>query len=367
MGQERGRLSKWRIGMGSAAIVGVAWVCTWAYSQMRRNADRDWEKTGQETRLRMVQEQLAGVKALLRDYKARHGRYPTGDEGLAALDNFAVRFPVPAYRIWSSQAHGSKEPPSAQWYWFWWNERLPAKRELNEYRRIHGSFPASLAEARANEFEFQLVPMPDDEWPWQTVDLAVDASGEAYAMTPAGPLSVWILPLLYENRNGLDAKAFNGSPANADPGSRYSVEVDTGIYVSCVGGESLAAALDARPPRRFHWDLAGLAAAIGAIMSLAVWLLFLQRTGCLGKVLAIVLLLVSAGLLLPALGTTLRECWWAHKVDRDPRTLQRQRDLLEQYLQAGVISDQTFTKAKAFLDDSPASAPASRATSKLAP
>ncbi|MEI7834831.1 MAG: hypothetical protein WCK05_00295 [Planctomycetota bacterium] len=191
--------------------------------------------------LSMAQKHMVRIKALLQDFRTRHGRYPTTDEGLAVLDGFAARFPVPAFYVgWSGSGRSI-----VFWPEFWWSGAGSSNEYLCNYRREKGRLPASLEETAGSNLRRAISSGLFEESCRQQVDLGVDASDRIYALTPAGVLSPWAIPYVYENRSGQDARAFAGSPADADTQRRYSVEADKGVYVYSLGDQSLAERIDA--------------------------------------------------------------------------------------------------------------------------
>lgn len=90
-----------------------------------------------------IRSELDGLAGHLRRFKEKHGRYPTNDEGLAALDTFEARFQVPFGggddatgdpRSGGAWLHGLKP-----WAWY-------PRDKVKEYRAKHGRAPANLDE-----------------------------------------------------------------------------------------------------------------------------------------------------------------------------------------------------------------------------
>jgi len=204
--------------------------------------------------LAFIRKQLEGLKDSLRLYKEAHGRYPTNDEGLAVLDTFEsrfkTRFALPKQEM--RGAYGGLLGGSGFWpreleicleVFRIRNERSPETAdEFFSTCRIQPSQALSLKGLDLSRL--------GDEWSVYDLEMAIDRNNNLYVLTPGGVVSPWHIPYVYENRNGLDAALFADSPANDDGRRRYSVEVDDGIYVYSVGGQSYAEEYDAAWRRR---------------------------------------------------------------------------------------------------------------------
>jgi hypothetical protein len=101
--------------------------------------------------LEILDSQLQGLKELLQDFKEKHGRYPTNDEGLAALDNFESRFAITYYREFEDLVNPEATGFSGDIFLhhFWWGRSGQA---LQEYRDQHGRAPSNQQELFETSF-----------------------------------------------------------------------------------------------------------------------------------------------------------------------------------------------------------------------
>lgn len=121
--------------------------------------------------LRPIQRELQSAADRLKEYHARHGTYPSNEEGLAALRADFL----------SNPAASGIDLPSGR------NMGLmPARDRMPRHQPLYGE---------------------------------------------AGLYSKWLVPMLYENRRGLPPAAFASSVVNDDSWRLYSIEVDTGVFV----------------------------------------------------------------------------------------------------------------------------------------
>jgi len=303
--------------------------------------------------LEIVRSQLAGLKVHLRKYKQAHGRFPTNDEGLAALDNFdAVIEPrLPQF------AGATQEYPQVYCRFFWPAVRRVAEMYHNEdpenRERLLQELPTVLSGyLLAEDADLRGVrPFP--------VRLAIGEGDNVYILSSAGVLSPWFIPYVYENRRGLDPARFRDSPAEEDGERRYSVAVDDGVYVYSVGAQEYAAKLD-RLWWRDNWPrFAGVGLLLAAVVMLVV---FLRRVRWGRKAaLAVTVAAAGAGAFV---GTAARvTCYIMAPLfyRRDPQMLARRRELLERYRRRGVIGQEAYEKALSAMElklgEPPAKAP----------
>ncbi|MEI7834832.1 MAG: hypothetical protein WCK05_00300, partial [Planctomycetota bacterium] len=190
----------------------------------------------------------------------------------------------------------------------------------------------------------------------QAVEVGIGKSDDLYILSPAGVVSPWLIPYVYENRRGCDAKAFADSPADKDIRRRYSVQVDEGVYVSCVGGESVAADYDRRWRHWICWKILGGSLMAGAFTFLALLVRVSLRKTAAGIVGGFLLLLSSA-----STGVVFQVTCYAMLPPFSRRSfaiVSRRMELLEKHRAAGVINAATYEKTKAVLDNGPATRPA---------
>lgn len=300
--------------------------------------------------LEVIHGQLVGLKELLQDFRKAHGRYPTNDEGLPVLDNFDLRFRA---RMGPTRLAGPGDSRDGWigWGMFW---LMDNKSHIHGLRRLHH------------------IPSEEDMLGWArftrdwngaqsenpVVEVGIGKSDDLYILSPAGVVSPWLIPYVYENRRGCDAKAFADSPADKDTRRRYSVQVDEGVYVSCVGGESVAADYDRRWRNWICWKILG-----GSLMAGAFAPLVLLVRGSLRKTAAGVVggfLLLFSGL---STGVFVQVTCYAMLPPfsrRSPVMVSRRAELLEKHRAAGVINADTYEKTMAVLEHGPATRPASQ-------
>jgi len=303
-----------------------------------------WRPT--QHRIEDTQEQLAALAERLQQYKKSHGRYPTMDEGLGVLDNFAVRLPVTQYACWPKggaaslySSDGGDRLPHDVWCW--------VRREIRTFRQEHGRLPRTNEELRQASRWYggreEATSVPADlqvravQW-----EVAITDDGSPFLINDSGVLTRLQLPFVYENRNGESGDAFADSPADDDVERLFSVKVDEGVFVWSADGKQLAGAIGPAPWHtlaRQRW-LGGflIVAAIGCVWRLVPWG---YRASAGSKL--IVSVIVGAGVniaLTPScyvmiFGTSVRE----------PVQVSRRVELLERYRAAGAISDETYAKS----------------------
>ncbi len=290
----------------------------------------------------ITRQQLEGLKVHLQKYKEAHGRYPTNDEGLAALDNFEDEFDTVMYKGRDSRysvpaplyEHGHWGP------WYWTEDAVDAYHgHADSPEEARKAFLAAIHPANEAELveRFKAVPV--------NVRLAIGANDNVYVRSPAGVLSPWFLPYVYENRNGIDADKFRDSPVNDDEKNRYSVRVDDGIYIHSVPGRYYA---DLQEEWLWEYNFPRFI-GIGLIILAAILVVALicfsgKKTAIIGT--AVVLASAGAGVVLKYV--TCPMCYAIssyHFIERDYAMCVRQKELLDKYHSRGVINDDTYNKA----------------------
>ena len=284
--------------------------------------------------MRVVQHQLASLSHHLALYKQSHGRYPTNDEGLPALDNFKARFPVdfPEDEETLRKVAGNLYDP---------NYRM-SMRYLGSLEES-GELPKNAEEFRQLALWPKLRDLPKREATTPpTVDLAIAKDGEVFLITHSGVMTPWLVPYIYENRNGLDQSKFAGSLVEKDPARQYSVEVDKGVYVYAVGGQQLVRRLNE------YWWLDNGQKFVGAGFLFVALILFIwlnvKKQSPVRKTAVALVLSAGTGLLLNSVKMS---CYAMGSLFRpsDPAIVSRQRELLDQYYRQGVIAEPTYKKA----------------------
>ena len=305
--------------------------------------------TGYDWELSIIAHQLADLEEMLGEYRKTHGRYPTNDEGLAVLDTFAARFAVP-----SERDPAGDWPRYAEYGRFFWQASQDC---IRRYREETGHVPRNHEELIAAQGS-----VPDRHAPPAVfrAELAVGRQDNIFLSTPAGALSPYRLPYVYENRSGLPPDAFADSPAN-DGDKRYAVEVDEGIYISAVGGRELA-----KGARDAWWEYqtprfvgAGMI-VLAVVMSLAM----VRPKRLLRAAGAVMLGTAALGAIADRLGTA--SCYIPGEMFafRSPELVSQQKELLRKYHAAGVINDATYARSLEAIDNGPATRPATQPTTK---
>ncbi len=300
--------------------------------------DRSLSRT--RNHLKVIQDQLAGLKNLLQDYRQTHGRYPTNDQGLAALDNFDARFKIRTAAGVGAWDHDQPAMPIDGDRFFW---RLYGQY-LKSYREQTGGPPRdgeTFGQATGWPWSHER-SYPDQEVRILEFDIGITRDDRMFLLSEAGVLSPWHIPYVYENRSGLEPSAFADSPVDRDPDRRFSVAVDDGVYVYSVGGEFYVEQL------RQQWWERNLPRFVGAgLIALALVsavALSLSRVGAAANFIA---LAISAALGLGGHAASYATCYVPSPLFsyRDSAMVQRQKELLARYRDAGVIGEATYQRA----------------------
>lgn len=316
-----------------------------------------WRARWVRSHLVVIQNQLAGLKSHLLKYKDAHGRYPTNDEGLAALDNFEARFETYLYRRLHESPGEMPRPPRRRY-----PELGGRSREvLQAYRSMRSDDPQEARQRLLDVLGFSDEPLDEEQLRARKLEpvkavLVIGDGDNIFVLGPTGALSPWLVPYVYENRNGLSQAKFEGSPADSDKKGRYSVRVDDGVYVSSVGGQLYAERLD-----RMWWkDNGPRFVGAGLLLVAVVFLVMMIRTSKKAAIAGAVAMLLSgvAGFGLTILfGLTVLYivCYGSPGFFsyRDPKMIARQKELLVKYHSRGVLGDQAYKRALSALERSP--------------
>lgn len=287
----------------------------------------DSEDTGRQYYSRplgIVQDQLAELSDRLRSYKARHGRYPTNDEQLGVLDDFELRFPV---RVKPGNG-ASPNPSGIRWMGVWYRQGW----QVSTLRELVGR---SLAQQqKETESLYLTADVPG-------IEIALGKRDVILVFRDGLACSPWGIPYVYENRNGLGASAFSGSPAT-DPDGRYSLKVDDGIYLCSISAKGPARELAALEGRKSIRQVTGWV-MIGLSVVILLWWTFRVYPGPGFAGWLAMLISLPAGA-----GTTVGHTCYSMSAlfsYRDPATIAAQQELLAKYRDAGVITDATYKRA----------------------
>ncbi len=286
----------------------------------------------------IVREDLAELSKLLTAYREKHGRYPTNDEGLCALDTFESRFPAQMHR---RSGAGDCEPGfllGSEWEGFY---RQSMEVPLDVYRAEHGRPPQSMQElidADPLRTDFQKDPGAYEVSP---IEVGLTSNMHVFLIGGGGVLSPWRMPYIYENHRGQEPAAFKGSIAADDDDRQWSVRVDDGVYISSMG--EFYVFNDPLPP--FTGELIALCGIGVMILAIVIGAVGCSRRRSAGK------RFVMAGVLLAgtALGVSMALPTMCYKaaalLRRRPEMAKLHRELLDKYRAAGVITPETFARA----------------------
>lgn len=287
---------------------------------------------------------MADLGELLREHKTAQGRYPTNDEGLAALGSFEARFKV--RYLGQVPGQGFSGFPEA-FKRYWWRQ---AKQTFLGYRALHGHVPRNAEELNETGLIRGAFLPEGADVPAEGVaeaELGITKSGNLLLLGPGGVLTPWLVPYLYENRAGLPASVFEGSPCDRDSRRRFSVSVDDSVFVYAAGGQLCAAEYDASWWEHYGPRMAGAAMLAAAAVCVAFLWGAWRRRAIYGMI-AVVASAIGGSMAASLFPTRyVMTPFFAH---RDPAMVVRQRELLEKYRQHGAISAETFRKSVSCLD-----------------
>jgi hypothetical protein len=299
--------------------------------------------------VQIIQGQLADIKELLQDYRKAHGRYPSNDEGLSVLDNFESRLKMHFITFANPDADDVLDYDSGHPAGGFWAE---ARRNLQIFRMQNGHAPRSAKDLEFTSFDYyESRSLQGKQPPSIELEVAVTKNDNLLIPTHQGILSPWLLPYVYENRSNLDAAAFEFSPVNRDPNGRYSVCVDKGIYVYSVGAKNYAEINDRLRQENVTIQLVGM-----SFLLVAIALSILAIRAAEHRLKAGFMVTIAMGLstlLGPGLyGLNTATCYYMIPFfsRRDPQMVVQQKDLLDKYRAAGVISEETYKKSLAAVE-----------------
>ncbi|NLF29922.1 MAG: hypothetical protein GX591_03440 [Planctomycetes bacterium] len=280
-----------------------------------------------ENRAAVLQAQLKGIAERLGNYKTIHGRYPTNDEGLGALD------PLP------DRASVCVDYPPSLCSSLQWGRRLP--EDLRSCRNKAAGAGTAMMEEVQTSILFRATAFPAS-WskpPFERLDVEVDAGNELYLRARGGVLEPSLVPYGYENRNGCAANAFTGSPVDGDVNGDYSVRVDSGIYVYSLG--AMANVRECQRVRLEH-ALAVVGWSLLFLPPFACFVYLVRRRAWVGVVLLVTGTAVGAQMAPDERAT----CYIPAPLFRyrPPELVDRQQELLQRYRDAGVITQATFDR-----------------------
>jgi len=300
--------------------------------------DRDVEFTRRWWQLH--DQYLDGLAAAVAKYKDVHGRYPDNNQGLRDLDTFEARFDASVIPRERGSAPPARDPANffeRQIHTFFWHQ---VSEDIMRYRADPGLMPQNGISLNYGPF---LVTGDDLSFEpnERRVQVAITRNNCFYLLGPNGVYDPSITPYGYENRNGLDGKLFADSITNSDPRHKFSREVADGVYVY---------SYNARHYYETYWGR--LVARRGRIygfgaLALGLWVVAVYRARKyrLGKA-SLVFPAVGAILALGFSHATWATCYLPSSMPRrNPKDLDAQKRLLEQFRDSGVITAETYGKA----------------------
>ena len=226
---------------------------------------------------------------------------------------------------------------------------------IRKYRMEHGHVPRSADEFDQAGRHSWAGFVVDDRAEAVEFESAIGKNDSLFILSPAGILSPWRVPYVYENRNGLDPSLFADSPAHADGECRYSIRVDEGVYVSVVGGERHVERYNRAWWAHHSPSVWGIGLLAGALVSVVVLLLISWKLSLTGLLVGAASAACAA---LPGVATGASCYIMTPLFSRDPREMiALQKDLLQKYHGRGVISDATYQKAMAAIEAVPMTPP----------
>ncbi len=285
-----------------------------------------------QQQLEIVQNQLADLAAMLAEFKKAHGRYPTNNEGLAALEGFESRFFVLLHREGAAVGDDGRSG-RVEFCERWWPMQKDA---IGDFRKSHnGRAPRSADELAQTPLGRVLGRLAPDSGEAAQVELGITRSGNVLFLGESGVFSPWLVPYMYENRIGKDPNVFVPSRVRYDTFGRYTICMDKDVFVYAIAGESCAFQCDTiqRDYNRLRLMGGGLAMA-GLLISLFV-MCFIRKS--------FLPVAVFAAFALAGLGAA-----WMQRgklnlspmfYHRDPRMAPMQRATLERYHAAGILGD----------------------------
>jgi hypothetical protein len=311
--------------------------------------------------LTIMDQQLASLKVHLRKFKESRGRYPSTDEGLGVLNNYAARMKITMFRhpaaVRTDDLYGFHTTGSPMgWPGFW----EFAGEKVSYFHSEHGHVPRTLAEMRQawGSWDMTLHAKAPGDCRAETVEreLAIGHDDTVLLIGPAGVLSPWQMPYVYENRRGASKAAFTDSPVERYFAGRYSVKVDDGIYLWSVGAQQYA--------DEYHtlWLEAVITRCIAGVLILTAVVLIWRKIRGRARTAAVAGLIVST--LAGAASTRIQyaTCYMISAMfsHRDPAMVSRRVELLDKYRAAGAISDETYDKSLESMGLKPGQHPATR-------
>ncbi len=314
----------------------------------------------QESHLEHIEQQLSALKVQLRKFKETHRRYPSTEEGLGVLDNFAARMKVVMFRFPAVEREDDLYHFSALGYdrsrGFWHMNQ----ERVREYRWEQGHLPRTITEMKEalGASDQALYSTEPESGVLETAEreLAIGHDDTVFLIGSAGVLTPWQVPYVYENRTGATKAAFADSPVDDYLADRYSIKIDEGVYVWSVGAIQYAEESHELWLKSFMIRCGG-AGLIGLALVLILWLM-----RGLGKAPLAMGLMISALAGAASTGVQRTMCYVMLPVfsRRDPAMISRRVELLDKYRAAGVISDETYDKSLESMGLKPDQQPATR-------
>lgn len=268
------------------------------------NRDDGIAIANKEFALSQMREQLGTIKRHILEYKKRDGHYPAIFDGL-----FAIRESV--------------------------------KKELMENNEKINYDAADYKNRVYYEYTYRRDYYGKGTYREDVPVLATDA----------GLISVYGLPYIYEDRNGLDESAFEFSPVNRDKERLFSVEIDKGVYVYAPYGEKAC--------KEYNWLIwkRYLIWAAFIVILVTLIVLFIKEKDKNDSDMPFVKVFKYIGGTIALLASfflgsdMFTLCYYMSGINRWHRErIPVYRELLEKYRANGIIKDGTYTKLTSALE-----------------
>lgn len=307
-----------------------------------------------------LQTHLAALANQMQIYHAQYNTYPDNDTGLLALDEYHTTYRVPTVRdeYFPESLHTFYEPYS--FYAPYLATRMykgPSLLETLEwgvdaFKQAHGRLPESWTELKDWPSLFiEGYPLDESDGSPYHLDVAVGPDYKAFVKSPAGLLSPGLVPYIYENRRGLDADRFGMSPVgDGDAGASW-VRVDQGIYIWSPEAQYYAEQADAA---QWEYDKPRYVGAV--LLLVAFWITIRSfHAGMHARVAGGISMLVGlvVGFGGGQLGRATCYVMSSPFSRRPPEMVDRQRQLLKQYHDRGIINTDTYNRATRVLENPP--------------
>jgi hypothetical protein len=154
------------------------------------------------------------------------------------------------------------------------------------------------------------------------------------------------LAFIYENRTGMNADKFRGSPANDDSGEHYSINIDKLVFVSSVDGKAIYRRMSPELPWMFLCFGSGL---LFLLITIALKLRMNKSANKSERVWPQTILLMLFTAIVGWQGQP--TCYISSPLNKSGKYfVPEQIQLLEKYRRNGIINDATYDKLQKTTD-----------------